>query len=298
MRKLLTVLWVLLVVVLPSQAQELEDRMFLGVYDPHGLFDNSTMDVEMGFFDWVDTQAIEAFLNETQAMGRIPIVSLEPWTTYGTDVLVDTTLGANDSILLSLVEVFNRHRGPIWVRWAQEPELTGLYPWSQGWPRKYADAFRHVAETLRQSPNVTQMVFAPAGNQAGTYYYPGDAFVDSISFTLLTDTHWDTQILGFQSPQPFRHFLMDKYLQYTQFGKPIFIGELGVSRENPDERQAWLDQAMVELQSGNWPHLVGVVYFNARNAETIYTDHLPEWTLDPENFWTPAEMPEIDGGEK
>lgn len=272
------------------------NRMFLGVYDPSGAFANAEMDVEMEYFDWVDSTPMATFIEEATGSGRIPILSIEPFTTNGDNVLYDTSSGRNDSYLDGVVSVLNETGSEVWIRWAQEPELTGLYPWSQGLPERYEPAYIYVVEYLRRNttaPERLRFIYAPAGNLSGTYYYPGDDWVDMISLTVLSDYVWDTVNLGNSSPQPFRAFLEGKYLHYVQFGKPIYVGELGVARETEQERQQWLDQAMVELHSGNWPYLVGIVYFNARNAPNIWTEHLPDWSILLENFWTPIEMPSL-----
>lgn len=273
-----------------------EDRMFLGVYDPSGAFADSAMDVEMEYFDWVDSAPMGTFIQETVGLGRTPILSIEPFTTSGSNVLLDTSSGLNDPYLDGIVSVLNETESEVWIRWAQEPELTGLYPWSQGLPERYEPAYIYVVEYLRRNttaPERLKFIYAPAGNLSGTYYYPGDNWVDMISLTVLSDYIWDTVNLGNAEPQPFRAFIEGKYLHYVQFGKPIYIGEMGISRETEEQRQQWLDQAMVELQSGNWPLMVGIVYFNARNAENIWTDRLPDWSVAPENFWTPEEMPSL-----
>lgn len=279
-----------------SIAQGVEGRMFIGVYDPSNAFDDVLLDVELGFFEWTDAEGITQFLAEASRLGRIPIVSLEPHTTATDNVLFDTAQGRNDSILAQLSLVLSTHQGPIWLRWAQEPELTGLYPWGQGWPDRYIAAFRYVSNYLLASvvqPERLKFMFAPAGNFAGIYYFPGYEYVDAISLTLLSDSVWDTQWLGNRETRSFHELLQEKYWHYAQFNLPMYLGEFGVSRTAEDERQAWLDEALAELHTGNWPYLVGLVYFNARNAENQWTQHLPEWSISPENFWTTADMPAL-----
>lgn len=279
-----------------SVSAQNQNRMFLGVYDPSGAFNDSFMDVQLDFFDWTETERIGQFLAESFQKRRLPIVSLEPFTTAGTNVLLDTSSGRNDQILANINEVLNNApQNSIWVRWAQEMELTNLYPWSLGMPQWYVPAYQHLVIYLREHTTKNlKFVFSPAGNESGLYYYPGAEFVDLISLTVLSDTYWDTAILGNNSSPPFKAFMQDKYLRFATFGHPIFIGEFGVSRQTEEERQAWLTGALAELHSNNWPLLIGIVYFNAQNAENIWTNTRPLWTIDPTSFWTLAEMPIID----
>lgn len=298
MRLLIGVVMLLSFLMLPdlSLAQEAEGQMFLGIYDPFNAFDEVQLDVELGFFDWTNAAGIAQFLAETAQLNRVPIVSLEPFTTSGDNVLFDTTRGLNDNILAQLSMVLSTYQGEVWLRWAQEPELTNLYPWSQGWPDRYITAFRYVVNYLRAGVVESErlkFIFAPAGNYAGIYYFPGFEYVDAISLTLLSDSTWDTQWSGNGQTRSFSELLQEKYWHYAQFNLPMFLGEFGVSRVTENERQAWLEAALGELETGNWPYLVGVVYFNARNAENQWTQHLPDWSITPDNFWNAASMPAL-----
>ena len=70
--------------------------MFLGAYDLEGQLSDRPLDVEMNYFDWVNYDAIGMFIYRTAEQGRIPVVSLEPWTTTSgqlENVLQDYTSG-------------------------------------------------------------------------------------------------------------------------------------------------------------------------------------------------------------
>ena len=127
--------------------------MFLGAYDLEGQLSDRPLDVEMDYFDWVNYDAIGMFIYRTAEQGRIPVVSLEPWTTTSgqlENVLQDTSGGLNDEIIRNVAKTIKAStRQQVLVRWAQEPELTGLYPWSLQDPAPYIDSFQRLHRIFR-----------------------------------------------------------------------------------------------------------------------------------------------------
>jgi|GEM_PF-1046395 len=288
------------VVNLPKQ------RMFLGVYDKQSqTFAKKSLDVEMDFFSWEKSEEITRFIREERNKGRVPIVSIEPWTTTSgnpSNVIEETgreTNGRalNDPIIVRNAEAVKAHEPQVvLIRFAQEMELLGNYPWSQASCEAYRLAFRHYHD-LFVSLGVTnaKWIWSPAGNSNSSCYYPGDNYVDYIGVTVLGHEAWDMKF-GNKEGRSFASIFGEKYNVVSVHNKPIIVVELGVApsptRSNPGEyRKAWLKDAFNSF--GNYPLLAGVVYFNSENAPTSPEWGIPDWRIDETMLWDKATMPKV-----
>jgi hypothetical protein len=272
-----------------------KDRMFLGIYDPNADYDGVEMDVQEEFFHWTDIEGMRGFLGWSIHHDRYPILAIRADETFSgeSSVLIETALRANDHIVMDLVNLIKEFAPQeIAVRWAYEMDLDGLNPWCQGKPTEFIAAYRHIVDLFRKN-NVTNVkwMWSPAGNEGAPLYYPGDAYVDYVGFTLLASDAWDRQFHS--PPQSFRRLIEIRMKVLASFGKPMVVAEFGIARPSQAQRKVWLAAALADLKSGRYPLLVGIVYLNFQNPQNPITRSNPDWRLTPENFWKPSDMPKL-----
>src|SRR5262249_44678746 len=132
------------------------DRPFLGVYDPHGTL-NGPADAEEVFVQWKPAvgQEVRSQVARIIAERRVPVVTIEPypWNVAGlgsTTLLADISAGRYDQAIQAIAAaVRDVSPTPVYLRFAHEMDLNGLYPWCQGDPQAYIAAFRHFALAVR-----------------------------------------------------------------------------------------------------------------------------------------------------
>ena len=136
----------------------------------------------------------------------------------------------NDEIIRNVAKTIKAStRQQVLVRWAQEPELTGLYPWSLQDPAPYIDSFQRL-HRIFQEEGVTNAiwVWSPAGNANVLDYYPGEQYVDMVGITVLENRDWNIKN-GQQAESSFDELFGEKYRTVAAAGKPVIIAEFGVS---------------------------------------------------------------------
>ncbi len=272
-----------------------KNRVFLGVYDPNAHFDEFEMDVQAEFFAWAEIKKMDDFIKYSLANKRVPLVSLYADKTASGipgKLLSDTFSGKNDEILKNLSTMFKAQGNQvIYIRIFYEMELFGLNPWSHGRPAELISAWKYIVNFIRND-GVTNVkwVWSPAGNSDAIRYYPGGAYVDVIGITILASDAWDKS--ADLKPRSFKTLFEQKYKPFMNYGKPIIIAEMGITRENPADRVIWLKEALKYLQTTEARFLIGIVYFNQVNPVNIYSGFIsPDWSIPPDQFWKPAEMP-------
>jgi beta-mannanase len=229
-------------------------------------------------------------------MQRFPLVTIEPWTTASNDghnILADTAYGANDAIIRADAQAIKAQAPQVViVRFAHEMELTENYPWAIANPSLYIQAYRHYVDLFRAegATNVLWM-WSPAGNGDAPRFYPGDAYIDSVGLTILSNKEWDLSV-GATDALSFDELFAVKYRTVARFKKPIFIAEFGVANDSDGRQAAWLQNAYASF--AQYPLLRGVVYFNSMNAPNSWTGTIPNFQLSgtilwPEDTALPAE---------
>ncbi|RJQ38153.1 hypothetical protein C4559_02170 [Candidatus Microgenomates bacterium] len=271
------------------------ERMFLGMYDPERAFETTPLDVEMEFINWEKSEDISRFIENAQRLGRVPMVTIEPFTTTSgnpSEVLSDTTGALNDAFIKSNALAVKEYDPQIvFIRFAHEMELTN-YPWAQSNPSQYIEAYRHYHDIFDAlgTTNV-RWIWSPAGNKEAQDYYPGDEYVDFIGVTVLGYKKWDLEY--FPQARSFDELFSDKFEYMGIYGKQIIITELGVSENgntNEQYQTSWLKDALSSF--GKYPSLKGVVYFNSMNAPNAWKEDVPDWRIiTPSSFWNPEDMP-------
>ncbi len=263
-------------------------RIALGAYDPdHRLNGVDGITVEDAFVTWSPqgpagfVQAVE----EIQARGRTPIITLEPFPFTGLpgystrNLLREVAAGRYDRTLQEIGAAARANGQPIYLRWGHEMELCGLYPWSTCRPDEWIAAYRHVVDTLRATgADNLRYVWSPAGETTALQYWPGDEYVDTVAITVLIADEWAQWERT--RPQPFATAMRDYVARFGRFGKPLIVAEFGVALATPEAAAAYLRDARRAIDE--IPGLRGVIYFNTKQPPRSHGQTLPDWTLTPE----------------
>jgi beta-mannanase len=260
-------------------------RPFLGIYDPSNEPKANGADVEEVFVQWKPTVGTEihAHIARSIAAGRVPIITIEPYA-WNIDDLGEQTLladiadGRYDPAIRDIGRtVASFAPQPVYLRFAQEMDLTGTYPWSQGDPLAYIRAYRRFVDGIRAAgASNAYFVWSPSGNAGSADYYPGRDIVDAIGVTLLVAQQWE-DAAGFATPRSFEQVLQERYPLAARFNKPFIVAEVGVDLADPAAKGAWLTAARASL--GRFPALLGIVYFDDRNPPMPHVDARPDWQL-------------------
>ncbi len=263
---------------------------FVGIYQPDAPQLDGRLEAELAFVQWKPGVAFEVdlWIQYMLSNGRLPIISIEPFP-WNIDGLTEETLlddissGRYDDTIAEIAAVSARYAPqPIYLRFAHEADLTGLYPWSQGDPGAYIDAYRHFVEVSRtHSDGNLRFLWSPSGNRGSNAFYPGDDVVDMIGISILVAEQWEVQA-GFDTPRPFSAMLDEKYPIADIFDKPLVIAELAVSLDSEISKQAWISE--IRTVRHHYPRLQGIIYFNDQNPPMRGVDERPDWTLSPDQL--------------
>lgn len=217
--------------------------------------------------------------------GIVPMITWEPWTSTFPEFKNDTILGKDrmmlyhiiigtfDSYLEAYCQKIKSLKGPVFLRFAHEPD-NPQYPWSvSGWntAEEFRGAHRYVVNffSSRGVSNVA-WVWNPWDAANVDAYYPGDDFVDWIGITGLNygtaakDAKWRS-ISDIYNP--FRA----KILKYN---KPVMFSEFGSTAYGGDQAN-WLKDALEKIK-GQYPEIKSVTYF--------YSDKDKNWAT----AWRPS----------
>lgn len=258
------------------------DRPFLGVYDSETrAFDDANMDVEQAFISWEETDDLAAFLAACRERRRVPLVTIEPWTTASNvtaNVLIETITGRNDALIRANARAIRRVAPQqVLVRFAHEMDLVGKYPWAVAEPRRSIAAYRHYFQIFRaEGVDNVAWLWSPAGDVDATAYYPGDDCVDFVGVTILEYRARNVRTGSAWAPS-FDACFAPMYERMMRFGKPIVVAELGVAVGAPGHQPAWLIDALQCFDA--YPLLRGVVYFHSDNAPNAQTADRPDFRL-------------------
>ena len=194
------------------------------------------------------------------AKGRIPIISIEP---FSGDPLDEIVSGKRDKEIANIASQLAQYGGPAIIRCGHEAE-NPTYPWGGKPPAKYILAYRYVVDYLRKYSPQQKLSFmwSPNGTANGTKYYPGSHYVDYVGCSV-----FNTEKL----PET----CSDQTL--AQYGKPIIIAECGVQAKH--DQAAWV--AGLKASASQFPLLKSVIYFNAVDPYPWVNGQKPDWRIDP-----------------
>jgi hypothetical protein len=193
--------------------------------------------------------------------------------------LQDIINGKWDSYIRACGAEFASVGAPIMVRWGHE--FNGnWYPWgivnNNSNPALYISAYRHVHDLVvaAGATNVQWVWCFGNGSVPDAAFndpaqsYPGDSYVDWIGIDGYnwgfgpswdpTGNHWTS----------FESMFASAYAKARAIAprRPVMIGEVGSSEDGGNKAQ-WINDMSTALQSGRYPDLKMVVYFDQDKEE-------------------------------
>ena len=264
---------------------EMPEGVLYGAFDPDGVLENQSLDIEHHFIDWSDTPNLRFSIENARWKGRFPMITLEPWPKSGKmeTLLEDINNGEYDrTIRRSARIVASQFPQEIIIRWGHEMELIEIYPWA-GNPNEYSKAYQRVVKIFRdQGATNAFWLWSPAGNYDAFYYYPGDEYVDFIGVTVLSDPVWDDMVTGKENPG-YLDYASRKFWVTNYFQKPLIVAELGISNPDLEIKHQWLQTAVDSLD--DYPTIKALVYFNDENVIPSGTsEYYPDWRISLETW--------------
>lgn len=276
-------------------------HQLFGYHDYTGTLEKSLVpsDISNYFIPWGiwHTDRIDAALREDRRLGRLTIVTLEPWPWALMDretwseqnardiqarLLNDIAEGRHDQpILASLRRLGADPEHLVIVRFMHEMEIQDQYPWWTSDSTLYINAYRHVVGLAREHglENLLWM-WSPAGaDPSAQKYWPGDDVVDYVGLSVFATPSWSLNTFSPHESSSFGQ-LLEERLWVTRYGKPIILAEVGVC-DNTRNRVQWLKDALRSLPQ--FIEIVGWVYFNQPQPNTRKLDIAPpNWSLTRE----------------
>ncbi|MCK9369027.1 hypothetical protein M0R04_03640 [Candidatus Dojkabacteria bacterium] len=232
------------------------------------------------FIAWGDPypQFPKEFVKGWKDLEITPIITWEPWKrdfVHSTVIQKEYTLqsitdGKHDDYIRQWAKDVKEAEIPIILRFAQEQSTPVgsliWYPW-QGDPSRYIAAFRHIHDIFKQeSATNLKYMWSPYANwdEAVMKYYPGNAYVDYVGYTVInhgTDTKKDPTWKSCQIQ------FVPQYESIDLPNKDVIIVEFG-SSENGGDKSQWISDCLYLFQKT--PNIVGVVSLeHAQDASTI-----------------------------
>jgi len=240
----------------------------------------------MWFDSWASGNAFNVADAKTLwSQGIMPNFTWEPWNTTlsvsdpNQIHLQDIIDGKWDSYIKARGAEFASVGAPIMVRWGHE--FNGnWYPWgianNNGNPSLYISAYRHVHDLVvaAGATNVQWVWCFNNGPSPDVSYnapalsYPGDAYVDWVAidgYNWGLSPSWDPGVNHWTS---FDSMFTSAYATARAIApnRPVMIGEIGSSEDGGSKAQ-WINDMSTSLQSGRYPDLKLIVYFDQDKEE-------------------------------
>jgi cellulose synthase (UDP-forming) len=252
-----------------------------GAFDPNDHL-TSINSLQHLYAEWDRDVSGGIPIEEIDALYRsgVPVLlTYEPWPLDGHSrwrVLSDTSDGEYDDVIRAGARAIASLDQPMLIRFGHEMDINLLYPWSGRNPDRYVQAYQRVVTLFREEGATNVLwVWSPGGTLDAGRYYPGDAFVDYVGFTVLQYTVWELEA-GHDEPRPIKDLLNEKYQLFLDFNKPMIVAEFGVNLTTDLENVALRD---VIVSLPDFPHIRAVVYFNDRNPVNPVMNERPNWAL-------------------
>ncbi|MDL2363179.1 MAG: glycosyltransferase [Patescibacteria group bacterium] len=218
------------------------------------------------FIDWRENRQLAEQMLLSERAGATSLLTIEPkGENDGAKLLSDITSGVYDDRLNSIFDIISANPNTVYVRFAHEMDLPEIYPWGNQDPEAYISAYQHVVQ-LSRSRNVTNIdwVWSPAGTQNAELYYPGDDNVDIVGTTMLYDSYFSGDYVpNFGEIQAARTHLFD-------LGKPVWIAELAIGKENTQVQTDLLASALQQYRGFGYSALI---YLDVADVNIIGPDY-------------------------
>lgn len=243
-------------------------------------------------------------------LGSIPMITWEPWVgafsiqnypkiepsleKRDKGSLAAIAKGDYDSYIVKWALEAKKFAHPIYIRFGHEMNDPYHYPWGpqNNFAQDYINAWHHVHGLFEENQvNNIIWVWNPHLSYDFEGYYPGDRFVDVISFGVL---NFGTS-LSWSKWWSFDELLSNSYEILLKLKKPMMISEFG-SLSIGGERSEWFKQAFSAIPI-DYPAINSIIFFHYSNETS--TDKSLDWyiltdqkvtteLIDQMNLWPDA----------
>ncbi len=240
----------------------------IGIYDEPNTHSLMTKPhIQHVFIDWNNPSMLAQ--SELQALesNNTLLATIEPRSEQdGNKLLEDITLGSYDAKLADLAKTVAASSQTIYIRFAHEMDLADVYPWGGQTPSSYIAAYRYVVNYMKiHGAGNIRWVWSPAGNYEAWSYYPGYDVVDVIGTTILYDQYW------YGSYRPSFYEIAAPRSWLLEYGKPVWITELGIGNADPLFQEYLTKEAFSEYQTMGYSALIYLNTKDANIAGPVYT---------------------------
>lgn len=221
-------------------------------------------------------------------LGSIPLITWEPWVgafSIQNYPDIEPSLEKRDKGCLSAIANGNYDRyivdwaleakkfgHPVYVRFGHEMNDPYHYPWGpqNNFAQDYVDAWIHIYQVFEnnQVDNII-WVWNPHLSYDFEGYYPGDSYVDVISFGVL---NFGTS-LAWSKWWRFEELLSNSYDKLVKLNKPMMISEFG-SLSVGGERSDWFRDAFTVIRE-DYREINSIIFFHYPNETS--TDKALDW---------------------
>lgn len=221
-------------------------------------------------------------------LGSIPMITWEPWVGVFTvenfpeiepslekrdkGSLASIANGDYDSYIIKWALEAKKFAHPVYVRFGHEMNDPYHYPWGpqNNAAQDYINAWQHVFEVFEnnQVENII-WVWNPHLSYDFEGYYPGDEYVDVISFGVLNFG----ASLAWSKWWSFTELLSNSYNVLLELNKPMMISEFG-SLSVGGERSEWFKDALSIIPK-KYPAINSIVFFHYSDENS--TDKSLDW---------------------
>ena len=194
--------------------------------------------------------------------GLNPIITLEPYKDLPTNPLPEITSGTLDGFLTNLFNGINAVAPNAIIRPMHEMETNqARYPWAFKPAVDYINAWIHLYNLNDGLGNNLKFLWTPAGDNIAPYYYPGDAYVDYVGFSLY-ETPTEVDLTWYGEDRQFVNEFVRK-MNLLVPNKPVILPEVGVAGSNMAEKAQILKLLTDTIEIAWLSRVVGINFFNS-----------------------------------
>ncbi len=256
----------------PAAASELEQPpKLVGIASNSFASHSTTYSAEVGIppaflqLFWSMDSSSSGWLGQLEIaedFGAQPYIEI---TTADLDGLVSGSRDSDVATVVTTVKDWLDQSPGRRVLLAPLPEANLVdFPWGAD-PAGYKAGYNRIRDAFRNAgvgPDQARFVFAMHGTSSKGFamadFYPGDAVVDIVGFSIINRNNpWHDYSSAFQ------RFLDEIKGTITQ-AKPILVTQTASVIEGQD-RAGWLDDMFTNL--GNESQVIGIIYFNRAKTE-------------------------------
>ncbi|MDX1762194.1 MAG: hypothetical protein R3218_08580, partial [Christiangramia sp.] len=263
-----------------------QEELELGVYDLRNQHTGKEyVNIEHIFIDFQEIRegTLGSKLSDIKGRSHIPFISIEPRNPENFDdpeVMNDILNGKYDRVISILYDQIDKLDSKVYLRFAHEMEIPiQRYPWQSMHPEKYIKTYRYFMKSAIDKEFIKK-IWGPAGDKSSMDYWPGEDYVDYISFAIYGLP--DKNITDPKEQENFEKIYTRKSRRLHFLPKPFIIAEFGV--KGADEfQELWMKEAANVI--ADHKRIKAANYFNSQDVPDAWGDiDPPDWTIPSRIF--------------